>query len=159
MIHMTVNQNWYWQLIMPFPYDVHQVSHTRTLPFGNNNFIKMAWLCIMSNKCYSFSSNNFLQSLNSRGNDSSFPPSSPDLTPPNVYLWVIYKEGVYQNHSPLIVVQLKENFHQILSAITQNITGNFWHCVGVIWKISWTWWQTSWTCVYVTACFYRCVKM
>ena len=44
--------------------------------------------------------------------DIEWPPYSPDLTPPDFFLWGYLKDRIYRNPKPRTLEQLKENIHR-----------------------------------------------
>ena len=51
-----------------------------------------------------------------------WPPRSPDLTPPDYFLWGYLKGRVYQNKSRTIIA-LKANITEEIQAVTADVTG------------------------------------
>ena len=62
------------------------------------------------------------------GGGLDWPPNSPDLTPPDYFLWSYLKDRVYKNN-PKNIVELKNNIENTLKAIPSDIlrkvAGNF----------------------------------
>ena len=54
--------------------------------------------------------------LMSKSGDLDWPPRSPDLTPPDFFLWGYLKSKVYVN-KPRTVEELKENIREEIAAI------------------------------------------
>jgi hypothetical protein len=46
-----------------------------------------------------------------------WPPRSPDLSPPDLYLWGLLKENVYKNN-PHTLEELKQNVELYISNVT-----------------------------------------
>ena len=58
--------------------------------------------------------------LISKNGDFDWPPRSPDLTPPDFYLWGYLKSQVYAN-KPKTLAQLKANIRRKIAAISSEI--------------------------------------
>jgi hypothetical protein len=52
-----------------------------------------------------------------------WPPRSPDLTPPDYFLWDYLKQAVYSNH-PETIEDLKQNTEVAISNISQETLKN-----------------------------------
>ena len=52
----------------------------------------------------------------SKSGDLNWPPRSPDLTPPDFFLWGYLKSKVYVN-KPRTVAELKDNIREEIAAI------------------------------------------
>ena len=67
--------------------------------------------------------NNFGTRLVSLKTEFEWAPHSPDLSPPDFFLWGYLKEKVFQN-SPQTIIELKENIRQEMQAIPASVCKN-----------------------------------
>lgn len=77
--------------------------------------------------------------LISRWSDFAYPPRSPDLTPPDFYLWGHLKEFCFQYPVPRTIPELKNNIIRViesvrdhtLRALTENVQQRLEACLAV----------------------------
>lgn len=77
--------------------------------------------------------------LKSRGSDYSYPSNSPDLTPPDAYLWGIIKEKIYRDPVPYDRNTLKDNIRRVMNeipsyickAIINNLQERYEKCIAI----------------------------
>ena len=70
----------------------------------------------------------FLERLISRRRDPEWAPHSPDMNPPDFYLWEFLKDSVYESH-PTSIAQLKQaitsKIRKIKKAKCMKVINNF----------------------------------
>ena len=64
------------------------------------------------------SNSGFLGDSSAAGRTLSGPPHSPDLNPPDFYLWGYLKDNVYANH-PQTIPELKDSIAAAVNAISK----------------------------------------
>lgn len=72
--------------------------------------------CHTSNESLAVAKEMFAGKLISRRGDIPWPPRSPDLTPPDFFLWGYMKSRVYSNN-PTTIAKLKANIREEIAAI------------------------------------------
>lgn len=118
---LTVNQERYREkIIIPFVRDLNNFCRARNLQFRTQWFQQDGATSHTAVRTLDLLRQHFDNRIISRGTDFEYPSHSPDLTPPDAYIWGIMKDKIFHSENPPAnIAELRERIQNIFRQLHQ----------------------------------------
>lgn len=120
---VTLNQQRYRHILTRFIPDLRQFCRARNLAFRNQFFQQDGATCHTAAAIRQFLQEHFPSKFISRFTDFPYPSHSPDLTPPDAYIWGMAKNAVFKR-APQTIDELKDAVRVFFAALRQPLFNN-----------------------------------